>query len=242
MTTLAAPQAAVITVPLRAIGLAVATALAAAVVLQPGLDVAVARLFFTGDRVFIGQQLEIVGAMRAIFLGLYAGACVMAVCGLVMTRRQVRAWFSLVFSQWLFLDHCLGVGPGVVANLALKDQWGRARPNQIVEFGGTKQFAKPFQASDQCLRNCSFVSGEASSIFALFFALAFLWRSRWRTFTAAGLAAGALAGLIRMAQGAHFLTDVIFAAAFMALTVAAIHYIFEAVATSALRSAGYAAR
>ena len=43
-------------------------------------------------------------------------------------------WLSLGLPQWLFLAVCLGVGPGLVANLLLKDQWGRARPKHIAEF------------------------------------------------------------------------------------------------------------
>ena len=45
----------------------------------------------------------------------------------------------------------------------------------------------------------------------------------------AGIIAGSLAGLVRMMQGAHFLSDVIFAAITMALIAAAVQLIFEAV-------------
>ena len=56
---------------------------------------------------------------------------------------------------------------------------------------------------------------------------------------AQALRQGGLAGLIRMLQGAHFLTDVVFAAVFMAMTVTAIQYLFEAIAASA-RSENFA--
>lgn len=209
------------------------TAVVIAAALSPGVDLAVARMFYLGDRQFLGEGEKIVQLLRFILMSVYAGACVGVVAGLIAARMNRDVWLSLTFSQWLFFALCLGVGPGVVANLALKDQSGRARPGQIVEFGGTKQFSAAFAPSDQCLRNCSFVSGEASSMFVVFFAAASVWRRRWRALAAAGLAVGGIAGLIRMIQGAHFLTDVVFAAVFMAMTVTAIQYLFEAIAASA---------
>lgn len=218
---------------LRNLVIVIATAVVAAAVLSPGLDLAVARMFYLGDRQFLGEGVKVVQLFRFVLLSAYVGACVAVVAGLIASRMRPRGWLSLAFSQWLFLALCLGVGPGVVANLALKDQSGRARPSQIVELGGTKHFSAAFAPSNQCLRNCSFVSGEASSMFVMFFAAACVWRRRWRALAVAGLAAGGLAGLIRMMQGAHFLTDVVFAAVFMAMTVAVIQFIFEAVAASA---------
>lgn len=217
---------------LRNVGAAIALAVTLAVVLSPGLDMAVARMFYLGNREFVAEGVLIVQLLRSILLCVYVGVCITVFVGLVIARMSARAWLSVAFSQWLFFALCLGVGPGVVANLALKDQSGRARPSQIVELGGKKQFTAAFARSDQCVRNCSFVSGEASSMFVMFFAAACVWRPRWRALTAAGLAAGSLAGFIRMTQGAHFLTDVVFAGIFMAMTVAVIQFIFQSVAAS----------
>jgi lipid A 4'-phosphatase len=75
-------------------------------------------------------------------------------------------------------------------------------------------------ATNQCEKNCSFVSGEASSLFAMFFGLAMVAGTRARALIAVGIALGSFAGLIRMSQGAHFLSDVVFAGIFMALTAA----------------------
>ena len=49
---------------------------------------------------------------------------------------------------------------------------GPARPKHIVAFGGSKLFTPALQPTDQCKRNCSFVSGEACSVFAPFYAVA----------------------------------------------------------------------
>ncbi|MES1155895.1 MAG: phosphatase PAP2 family protein, partial [Pseudorhodoplanes sp.] len=93
-------------------------------------------------------------------------------------------------------------------------------------FGGTHNFMAWWDTSGTCISNCSFVSGEASSAFAVF-ALAALVPSPWR-YPAIGMAIlyGASVGLIRMAVGAHFLSDVLFAGVFIALLVWVLHGLF----------------
>jgi membrane-associated phospholipid phosphatase len=94
----------------------------------------------------------------------------------------------------------------------LKDHWGRARPAQTEAFGGSRHFTPaPFPAAE-CARNCSFVSGHAALGFSLV-AFGFLLPpgpSR-RSAIGAALAFGAVVGLVRIAQGAHFISDVVFA-------------------------------
>jgi lipid A 4'-phosphatase len=193
--------------------------------LLPFLDLTIAHKLFLGDR-FAGQANVVASAARNIFIALYVAGCAVALAGLVLARA--RAWLGLRRVQWLFLALCLSVGPGLVANVILKDNWGRARPKQLIEFGGTQRYTPPLQPALNCHRNCSFVSGEASSIFALFFALAILIRRHARVLLGSGLALGLLAGLIRMVQGAHFLSDILFAGVVMALTVATLYFAFEA--------------
>lgn len=107
---------------------------------------------------------------------------------------------------------CLIVAPVLIVNVGLKENWGRARPSQTTEFGGTRTFTPAFVVSDQCPRNCSFVSGEVS--------LGFWWTSfafvaatarRRRLIGAAGIAAGTFFAFIRVAEGGHFLSDAIVA-------------------------------
>ncbi len=88
-----------------------------------------------------------------------------------------------------------------------------------MEFGGTKAFTPPLVIAGQCPRNCSFVSGEAASTYSVFYAGAALVPQWSVALLVIGTLGGLLTGLLRMAQGAHFLSDVIFAGVFMALTV-----------------------
>ena len=207
---------------------AVATLAAVTTVLWPRLDVAVAGWFYDGSQ-FFWRNAFVVVSIRSVFYNLYVGACLLGVAGLILTQISRTAWLGLKASKWLFLVLCLVTGPGIVANMTFKDNWGRARPSQITEFGGQKTYTPALIPANQCNRNCSFISGEASSMFAVFFAAAFLWRRRCRQLLAAGVAAGLLAGLMRMMQGAHFLTDVLFAGVFMALTTAAVHLLIETI-------------
>jgi len=115
----------------------------------------------------------------------------------------------------LFILLSLAIGPGLVVDTVFKDNWGRARPSQIVEFGGTKNFTGPFVITNQCEKNCSFVSGHASVAFFLAaFALLFTGWKRTVLYTAA-IAFGLWMGFIRMAMGGHFFSDVIFAGIFV---------------------------
>jgi lipid A 4'-phosphatase len=198
-----------------------ATGLAAGVVFLavPEIDLAAARFFHEPGGGFVGQRLLWVRALREAFSALYLGAIALCLIGLVQTWRGQPQWLRLDRRRWLFLAACLAAGPGLVANLVLKDQWGRARPRQTVEFGGAKAFTPPLVMSDQCRRNCSFVSGEASSTFATFYAAAALVPQWSAGLVIAGTIGGLATGLVRVSQGGHFLSDVVFAGVFMALTV-----------------------
>ena len=128
--------------------------------------------------------------------------------------------YSPVELAFLFLFYELF---GVVTNLVLKDHWGRARPKHVVEFGGAKTFTPPLIPTDQCPNNCAFVSGEAASIFMPFYALGLVMPQWSAVLLVVGTLGGLAAGLVRISQGAHFLSDVVFAGVFMALTALVLH-------------------
>jgi lipid A 4'-phosphatase len=191
--------------------------------LAPHLDLAVALQFRLEDGSFAGTRSAPLLFARAMFKTIFIVACCAAVVGLlVAVLRRPRAW-RIQAVTWLYVVVCLGVGPGLVTNTLLKDQWGRARPAQVVEFGGSKTFTPALLPADQCARNCSFVSGEAASMFAVFYAAALIV-PQWSLATMiAGTIVGLAAGLVRVAQGGHFLSDVVFAGVLMALTAAGLH-------------------
>ncbi len=204
----------------------------------PEIDLRTSALFYKGHGVFSGKGGGIFAGgppstlSDFIRLGFYASfviVCILTVFGLAASLIRKSPVFGLTTLKWLFLGTCLAVGPGIVGNVVLKDHWGRARPVHLTEFGGSKSYSPPLKPSDQCDRNCSFVAGEASMMYAMFFAAAFLFPAIGPRLIEAGVFAGLLSGAVRISQGAHFLSDVIFAGVAMALTVAGVYLLFRAI-------------
>lgn len=184
----------------------------------PGVDLAVSDFFYLGDGRFLFERPSLAAAIRDLLRLIFALACAAAVAAFLSLAFLNRKLFGLGLAASAYIALCAAAGPGLVANLGFKDHWGRARPAQITEFGGAKQFTPPLLRTDQCERNCAFVSGEASNFYMLGFAAAFLASpARRRAVLIAAIAAGSFAGLIRIGGGGHFLSDVVFAGIFMAL-------------------------
>jgi lipid A 4'-phosphatase len=126
--------------------------------------------------------------------------------GLTWLRPKYRAWrFALAF---VVISGTLG--PGVLVNLGFKDNWQRARPYQVTHFGGAQQFTRAAVMTDQCDNNCSFVSGHVACGF-FFAGLALVQRRRRWLWTTVGTASGLVIGFARMADSAHWLSDVLWA-------------------------------
>jgi lipid A 4'-phosphatase len=193
----------------------------------PGLDLEVSRAFYAHGG-FVGQSLVCVKVLRGCFIALFWACAVLTVSGLLATWRRRGVWMRLAFPQWAFLAVCLGVGPGLIANVALKDHWGRARPREIVEFGGDKAFTPALVPTAECQLNCSFVAGEPAAIFVPFYAAAFVMPEWAVALVALGTLGGLAAGFVRIAQGGHFLSDVLFAGLLMATTTAVAYRILLA--------------
>lgn len=102
------------------------------------------------------------------------------------------------------------LGPGMVVNWGFKENWQRARPYQVENFGGSQKFSRAAVISDQCNNNCSFVSGHVScGVFLI--SLGLVHRRRQRRWAAIGVASGLVIGFARMADVAHWLSDVLWA-------------------------------
>jgi len=119
----------------------------------------------------------------------------------------------------LFLIGTLAIGPGLITNTLLKDHWGRARPIDVTEFGGASRFTAWWDPRGDCPNNCSFIAGEPAGAFWTL-APAALAPPQWRALAyGAALAFGSAVGVLRIAGGGHFFTDVVFAGVFMYLLI-----------------------
>ena len=184
--------------------------LAAAVfTFAPGIDLWAAGLFYRGGFYLAGDPALRV-LYRVVFVVTDALAILLPLVLIVILVRRKKL-VGLDRRAALFLIVALVLGPGLIINTALKDHWGRARPSQIVEFGGTKHFTPALLPSDQCARNCSFPAGHpAIGFYFLSFALLIPAIRPRRLVFAGAIVAGGLLGVMRMAQGGHFLSDVVF--------------------------------
>jgi lipid A 4'-phosphatase len=185
----------------------------------PGIDLHISALFF--DRGFYlkhlwWQSLSHKGMSYFLSLSLAAIAGIYA-----FNKLAQRNFWQVDGKRVSYLGLVLILGAGLVVNTGLKDNFGRARPRDIVEFGGTKSFTPAFVVSHECASNCSFSSGEgAGGFFGLALAMAL---SRRRTILAAAAAAGVLVSFARISAGAHFFSDTV-VSFFVMLIVADVLY------------------
>ncbi len=121
------------------------------------------------------------------------------------------------------------IGPGLIVNSIFKDNFGRPRPNQIIEFGGQQQYHRLLQ-SDWGNDGRGFPCGHCSTGF-YFFTFYFFWkrdRRKWLPY-AAGIGGGVVYGIMmsiaRIGQGGHFATDVLWSAGLIYLTAGFLYYL-----------------
>ncbi len=193
------------------IGLTLALLLAWIFTVWPQLDLWASGLFHDASGAFIGDRLLFT---RLLYRGIPVTGIVYAVLGVVVItvslwrphpiggrwsrRLAALAWVSVL-------------GSGLLVNAGLKEHWGRARPREVVEFGGQQHFSPALVPTDQCRHNCSFVSGHATSgyiLMAVGLMGSVATRRRWLWI---GLAWGTIVSLARIAEGGHFLSDTLFA-------------------------------
>lgn len=173
----------------------------------PTLDLAVARWFYTPAQGFIADQWSWVSAwhMSVPWVGR-----AMLMCSLLVWMAGRRFTSPATQRKALALTACLIVGLWLIMHAGFKDHWGRARPSQISALSGTETYTSPLVPSSGCERNCSFMSGHAGTGFVLMGVGALATTRTRRRWLAIGWTTGLMLGLIRMAQGGHFLGDVLF--------------------------------
>jgi membrane-associated PAP2 superfamily phosphatase len=208
-------------------GLLIALALAAAVGLafgvRPDLDLDLAALFFDPQRGFWRSYDPLYLRARDAATWLIALVAVPAVAALLLKLLRPRRPLLIPGRAAVLMLVTLALAPGVIANLVLKEHWGRPRPIDVAEFGGAEHFRPWWDPRGDCPKNCSFVAGEPSGAFWTL-APALLAPPHWRALaTVAALAFGSAVGLLRMTAGAHFFTDVVFAGLFAFLVIWLVH-------------------
>ncbi|MFL2770069.1 MAG: phosphatase PAP2 family protein [Rhodospirillaceae bacterium] len=181
----------------------------------PSVDIWFSGLFFDSETQKWVQRSNIMQFLRS-------GVPPLVIGTVIFYLLLWGAGYFLNFVMWNansrnvgFLLVSLALGPGLLVESILKTQLGRPRPRDTTVFGGQESFVAALWPMGSCERNCSFVSGHAALAFWAT-AFAFLFPSPYRLpVILAGLILGLIMGLARIAEGAHFLSDIVFAGIFV---------------------------
>ncbi len=192
--------------------------------LFPTLDLDFSTFFYHNNNGFIYKNTDIV---RFLFLSIPILTKALIIISLFWAFFDFIKYKKLksIFLSWSFyIIITAAIGPGLIVNYGLKENFGRARPTQIENFGGKKDFTRAMLITDQCDRNCSFCSGHAAMGY-YFTSFAYILPPiyfSWVYITA--LLFGSLVGFSRILMGGHFISDVA-ASCFIILVVNHILYL-----------------
>jgi membrane-associated phospholipid phosphatase len=190
----------------------------------PDLDLSLSALFYDPtQRAFPLRASPLLFRLREITQGLIALIVAPAALALIFKLLAPTKRMMIPGRAAVFLVSTLILGPGLLANVGFKDNWGRPRPHQVSDFGGPERFVPWWDPRGPCRKNCSFVSGESAAAFWTL-APAALAPAAWRR-PAFGVALlfGAAVGVLRIALGGHFVSDVVAAGVLMFIVVWIMH-------------------
>lgn len=191
----------------------------------PNIDIFITDIFYDNGNFYLDDNLFGLIIYKGAYYLTLVVIILLAVMLFISIFKKINL-FGIPRKAVIFFIVVLIMAPGVVANVILKDNIGRPRPAHIMEYGGTAVFQPPFAISNQCGKNCSFVSGHASFAFT-FMAIGLLFRKRLRHIVCtSGFLFGAVVGFVRIFQGRHFFTDVLFAFFFTWFTITLIYKFF----------------
>lgn len=189
-------------------------------ILLPQMDLAVSGLFYTPG---VGFAARGTWFERLVFLSTYWFLVLgtPALVGLWLAGR--RGWLlgvGIGGRDLAFLLLVLALGPGLLVNGILKEHWGRARPVDCQEFGGTLTFTPAFVPSDQ--GGGSFSSGHAAGS-CYWVVVALVLAPRRRLWVGMALGYSLLVAWARLAAGGHFLSDILVSWLLVALLAYGLH-------------------
>lgn len=186
-------------------------ALATAIFMSGGVDLAAARVFY---RPHAGNPWPLGDRMPWWLLYRMAPwiTASLVLGGLAALALGYRRRHAGLRRQATFVLLALVIGPGLLVNAVFKDHWNRPRPRDVVQFGGAAHYA-PAPATGEGGK--SFPCGHCS--------VGFLYGLGWWLWSATrprlaagslalGLALGVALGIGRMAAGGHFVSDIVWSA------------------------------
>jgi lipid A 4'-phosphatase len=134
-----------------------------------------------------------------------------------------KKYFKYTRKQALIVLMALSIGPGVVINSLLKNNWGRPRPYQVIR--DNKQFRSFYQPNFGSVLDNSFPSGHASIGF--FLGIPLLVMGRRKAGLIVATIGGTIVGIVRILQGGHYFSDILFAGIIVWLLAELINYLMN---------------
>ena len=191
------------------------------------LDLQIQRVFFTEEDGWFLSELPMV---KFIYAYSNIPALIIAVLSLLALALGFSLQRLVIYRKIaLLLVLVMVIGPGIIVNSILKDHWGRPRPRNVTEFEGTMEYLKVGEKGIAGKAK-SFPCGHASMGF-YFFTLYFILRSKLRQlallFLGIALIGGTGIGLVRMIQGGHFASDVLWTGGLVYLTSLGTYYLLK---------------
>jgi len=191
-------------------------------VMFSSVDIVISNFFYQ-DGFYLKNTWPVKGLYKSVGPMITLSMLTVIVLWLINKYKGTNI-LSIDGKKTAFLALVLALGAGLIVNVLFKEQFGRARPRQVIEFNGDKQFTPAFVISDQCERNCSFSSGHGAGAFFTL-ALALLFKHRRRALSIAFIY-GAGVSVARGAAGGHFFSDNITSFFVMAIMTDALYYLF----------------
>lgn len=191
--------------------------------LNPDLDIEISRIFYDeSSRSFPLRNHIISIILYKIVYVLASGIGGLCVVAFFMHIRKIESKYLPTKRFLAFILISLIIGPGIIVHWGFKEEFERARPVNIEEFGSTKKYTGPYIVSNQ--HGKSFISGHSSmGFFMTAFAFYFTGRKRKIAYVA-GILFGTITATARVVQGAHFFSDVVLSAIITLLVIHICHY------------------
>lgn len=182
--------------------------------LYPHLDLFITDRFFV-DGTFIYRSHPV---SKAIYIGVRVIARIFII-GLVLWAlwKCLRPRLRYSWRSWFFLVLVVLAGPVFSIEYLAKGYTYRPRPVEITRYGGQFEYVAPLRLGQQGIGR-SFVSNHAAVGFYIA-AFAYLAARRRRFIYSAGIVLGFFIGMARVAQGSHYLSDVVFSGLIMLWTI-----------------------